>query len=101
MKFEIRRKMSRFYEHPTSNGEWGPEKGLLLKYDGLVKSLQGRHSHERGSPEVIYDFSRIHKIFNIRSFHSMFNVGRSMFDVHRLKNLGFQINSNLRDELSK
>jgi len=27
--------------------------GVRLKFDGLVKSLQGRHSRERGSPEVI------------------------------------------------
>ena len=26
---------------------------LMFKVDGLVKSLQARHSRERGSPEVV------------------------------------------------
>ncbi len=38
--FEIRRKMSHCYERPTSNGEWGPEKELLLKYLTFVLFIQ-------------------------------------------------------------
>jgi len=61
-----------------------------IEIDGLVKSLQGRHSRERGSPEVVdfpgfphsrewrkrrdFDFLRVHQDYESKNNFQMWKL---------------------------